>query len=110
MKRESILVLVLIGFLVAPAVMRAHEGHSHKVLGTVASVQASRVDVKSTDGKIVTITLDAKTAVTRGKAKMDATALKIGERVSIDYVQQKSVNIAKTVKLAEVPAPAPAKK
>lgn len=95
--------VALIFALVAPAI--AHEGHVHKVLGTVASVQANQIDVKSTDGKLVTIVLDAKTAITRGKDKLGATALKVGERVSVDYTQAKTVNTAKTIKLG-TPSPA----
>jgi hypothetical protein len=87
--------------LVAPAM--AHEGHAHKILGTVASVQANQIDVKSTDGKVVTILVNAKTAITRGKDKLDATALKIGERVSVDYTQAKAVNTATTIKLGTPP-------
>ena len=96
--------VILIFALVAPAM--AHEGHVHKVLGTVASVQANQIDVKSTDGKLVTIVLDAKTAITRGKDKLTATALKVGERVSVDYTQAKTVNTAKTIKLGTMPPPA----
>ena len=97
-------VLILVLALVAPAI--AHEGHVHKVLGTVASVQARQIDVKSTDGKVISIVLDAKTAITRGTNKLDATALKVGDRVSVDYTQAKTVNTAKTVKLGTTPPPA----
>jgi hypothetical protein len=94
--------------LLLPVVAPAHQGHVHKVLGTVASVQGNRVDVKGTDGKVITVLLNAKTAITRGKAKADLAALKVGERVSVDYLQEKNANTAKTVKLAELP-PAAAK-
>ena len=33
----------------------------HKVLGTVASMRAISVEVKTTDGKVVTVMLNAKT-------------------------------------------------
>ena len=69
--------------LISPAVTRAHEGHLHKALGSIASVQGENVEIKTTDGKTVTVTLDKKTTVTRGKEKLDATALKVGERVSV---------------------------
>ncbi len=95
---------VLMAVLIMPAVAGAHEGHAHKAMGTIEAVQGNRVDVKTTDGKTVTIVLDAKTAITRGKAKVDATALKTGERVSIDYTQAKNVNTAKAVKLGETAA------
>ena len=88
------------------AAARAHEGHTHKVLGTVASVQANQIEVKGTDGKVLTIVVDAKTAITRGKDKLDAAALKVGERVSVDYTQAKKTNTAKTIKLGTAPAPA----
>ena len=108
MKIQLVAAAALTLALVAPVL--AHEGHTHKVLGTVASVQADQIEVKGTDGKVVTIALDAKTAITRGKDKLDAAALKIGERVSVDYTQAKNTNTAKTIKLGTAPAPAPAKK
>jgi len=106
MNRRSIIALALTTALALPAIARAHDGHMHKVLGTVASVQGNHLEVKGTDGKVVTVMLDAKTAVTRGKAKLDATALKVGERVSMDYMEQKPMNMAKTIKLAATPAAA----
>ena len=102
--QKLIIALVLAATIVAPSLVTAHEGHLHKILGTVASVQGNHLEVKTTDGKVITVTLDAKTAVTRGKVKLDGTALKVGERVSVDYMQQKTVNTAKTIKLGETPA------
>lgn len=99
--------MVAVAFFVAlaiPAAARAHGGHTHNVMGTIASVEGTRLAVKATDGKTVTVTLDAKTAITRGKAKVDASALKTGERVSIDYMQEKNANMAKAVKLGTAPA------
>lgn len=107
MKIQLAAAAVLTLALVAPVM--AHEGHTHKVLGTVASVQAHQIEVKGTDGKVLTIVLDAKTAITRGKDKLDAAALKVGERVSVDYTQAKNANTAKTIKLGTAPAPAPKK-
>jgi|SRR5687767_7988218 len=108
MNMRPVAAVVITLAFVTPAL--AHEGHVHKVLGTVASVQASQIEVKATDGKVLTIVFDAKTAITRGKEKVDAAALKVGERVSVDYTQTKNTNTAKTVKLGTAPAPAPAKK
>jgi hypothetical protein len=108
MKMKLVAPLVVALSLAAPAL--AHEGHTHKVLGTLASVQAGHIEVKGTDGKVITIVFDAKTPITRGKEKLDATALKIGERVSVDYTQAKNTNTAKTIKLGTAPAPAPPKK
>ena len=82
-----------------PGTLAAHEGHTHKVLGIVASVQGNHVEVKTTDGKSVTVMLDAKTKVTRGKEKLDASAIKVGGRVSIDAMQEKDMMMAQAVKL-----------
>src|SRR3954462_11744228 len=86
--------------LLAPAVARAHEGHLHKALGTVASIDGQHVGLKTTDGKTLTVMLDKTTTVTRGKDTLDASALKVGERVSVDYMEEKGMNMAHAVKLA----------
>ena len=104
---KIVALLIIVVALVTQAL--AHEGHTHKVLGTIASVQTNQIEVTGTDGKVLTIVFDAKTAITRGKDKLDATALKFGERVSVDYTQAKKTNTAKTIKLGTA-APPPAKK
>ena len=92
--------------LVIPAVARAHEGHDHKVMGTVSSVDAGHVMVKTADGKTVMVMLDGKTSVTRGKTKLDLTAVKVGERVVVEGPEEKDMLMAKTVKLGTAPATA----
>jgi hypothetical protein len=96
-------VLVFVG----PGTLIAHEGHTHKALGTVSSVQGNNLVVKTTAGKSLTVMLDAKTKITRGKETLDAAALKAGERVSIDYIEEKKMMMAQAVKLGIA---APAKK
>jgi hypothetical protein len=105
--RNWIVAVVLIVAFAIPAVAVAHQGHIHKILGTVASVLGGHVEVKTTDGKVVAVMLDATTAITRGKAKADVSALKVGERVSVDYMQDnKKMNMAKAIKLADAPVAA----
>jgi hypothetical protein len=103
--KKWIMAAAIAAAVMLPAAVRAHEGHMHKALGTIAGVQGNQVEVKTTDGKVITVVLDAKTAVTRAKVKLDSAALKVGERVAVDYTQAKSVNTAKTIKLGETPAP-----
>src|SRR5687768_11491524 len=86
-----------------PAVSFAHGGHAHKVMGTVSSVDGQNIVVKTTDGKIVTVKMDAKTKITRGKIKVDATSVKVGERVVAEGAEEKTNILATTVQL---PAPA----
>ena len=106
MNKKWIAAVVLVGTLVVPAAARAHEGHAHKVMGTVSSVEGNSVMVKTTDGKTVMVMLDAKTAVTRGKTKLDAAAVKVGQRVVAEGIEEKQMIMAKTIKLANVAATA----
>ena len=92
--------------LLAPAALRAHEGHLHKALGTVSSIDGAHVVVKTTENKSLTVMLDKGTTITRGKDKLDAAALKVGERISVDYMEEKGMNMAHAVKLATAPVSA----
>jgi len=96
--------IVLAAALALPAAALAHGGHLHKALGTIARTDGVHVDVKTTDGKTLTLTLDKNTAVTRGKDKLDATALKAGARVSVDYMEENKMMMARAIKLSTAPA------
>ena len=91
--------VVVMAALAIPAIGRAHEGHLHKALGTIASVQGEHVEIKTSDGKSITVMLDKKTTLTRGKEKLDATALKVGDRVSVEYMEEKKMMMAHAIKL-----------
>src|SRR5216683_23048 len=106
MNKNWIVAIALAGALVVPAVARAHEGHAHKVMGTVSSVEGNNVMVKTADGKTVMVLLDKKTAITRGKTKLDAAAVKVGDRVVAEGMEEKDMIMAKTVKLGAVAATA----
>jgi hypothetical protein len=85
--------------LALPAVARAHKGHDHKVMGTVSSVDGKNLMVKSTDGKTVMVMLDANTKITQGKAKVQASAIKVGDRVVAEGPEEKEMITAKTLQL-----------
>jgi hypothetical protein len=99
MKTWMIVMMVCVALLL-PAVARAHGGHLHKALGTVTSVDGQHVAVRTTDGKSITVMLDKATTVTRGKDKLDAVAVEVGERVSVDYMEEKGMNMAHAIKLS----------
>jgi hypothetical protein len=103
--------IVVLAALVMPAAARAHEGHAHKVLGTIAAVSDVQLDVKTTDGKTVAIALDTKTVYLQGKVRTDAKILKLGERVVVEAEQAAGAKImtAKTVTMA-APTPIAARK
>jgi hypothetical protein len=109
MKKSMIGLTMLTVALVGPAVARAHEGHKHKVMGTVSSVDGSNLMVKTTDGKNVMVMLNAKTKVTQGKAKLTAAALKVGDRIVAEGAEEKDMLTATTVQVGAAPE-APAKK
>src|SRR5688500_14151867 len=105
MLKKLAVAVALAGALVIPAAVRAHEGHTHKVMGTVSSIDGKNVVVKTTDGKTVTVVLGAKTKITQGKKTIDATALKVGNRLVAEGTEDKAILMATTVRLGEVPAP-----
>ena len=87
-------------------VARAHEGHAHKVMGTVASVHDSQLEVTTKEGKTVTITLNEKTTVLRGKEKVAITELQPGARVVVEVGTGKGPLVASSVTLGAAKATA----
>lgn len=101
--------LALAVALVVPSVAFAHTGHAHKVMGTVSSIDGSHLMVKTTDGKTVMVMLDAKTKITQGKAKVAATAVKVGDRIVAEGTEEKEMIMATSVQVGTAPAAASAK-
>src|SRR5688572_31410969 len=95
MSKKWIAGLGLVALLVLPVAALAHEGHAHKYMGTVTTVSATHLEVKTTDGKTVRVVLNAKTAVARGKQKADLAALKAGERVVVEVPNEKDMVASK---------------
>jgi hypothetical protein len=96
---KVVIAVLVVMLAAAPVAVRAHGGHMHKALGTIAAIQGDLVEVKTTDGKTVKVTLAKKTAITRGAEKLDTGALKVGDRVSVDYMEEKKVMVAHGIKL-----------
>ena len=106
MKKWMIGVAVLAAALLAPRVSRAHEGHAHKVMGTVSSIDGSNLMVKTTDGKTVMVMLDAMTKITQGKTKLERGAIKVGDRVVASGPEEKAMIMAETVQVGAPPVAA----
>lgn len=79
----------------------AHEGHVHKALGTVVSVSDTQLEIKTTAGKALKVTLDGKTTVTRDKVKTDIASITAGERIAVDYNEVKGVQVAAALRLGK---------
>ena len=99
------IVATLVAFaLWVPGAALAHEGHTHKVLGTVTDVDYPHIEVTTTDKKSVTLMLDASTVVTRGKEKIKDTDIKVGDRISAETNEKGGMMMIKTLKIGVAPA------
>ena len=82
----------------------AHEGHDHKLLGTITEVAADRLVVRATkDNAMSTIAIVATTKITRGKTKLSAADLKVGDRVVVNIGSGKAPLTAKAVQVGAAP-------
>lgn len=106
MVRKLLVAGVIAVALAAPTLVRAHEGHAHKLMGTVSSVDGNHISVKTTDGKTVMVMVDAKTKITQGKTKtkLTAAALKVGDRIVAEGAQEKDMLTAAILQVGTVPA------
>ncbi len=105
MNKNWVVVVALVGALIVPAVARAHE-HDKTVMGTVSSIDGKNLMVKTADGKSVMVMMDAKTKITKGKTKLEASVLKVGDRVVASGPEDKEMIMAETVKVGAPSAPA----
>jgi len=87
----------LAGLLVAP-VLYAHGGHDH-IMGTVTAVTENRLDVKTREGKAVTIRLTGETKYEKDTKPATLKDLKPGMRVVVDAEKDKEAFVAKEVKI-----------
>ena len=85
----------------------AHEGHDHKVMGTVTMAAADHIMLKDKDGKDVMVKVTKDTKV-KAKPALKVEEIKAGTRIVITAVEEKDKSM--TAKIIEVgAAPAAAK-
>ena len=102
-RRTLLAAFALAGVSVVPTL--AHEGHDHKVLGTVSEITATHLTVRAAeDGAVSVIAFATTTKVTRGKSKLAATDIKVGDRVVVNIGSGKAPLTAKAVELGGAPA------
>jgi hypothetical protein len=90
MNRAFTVGVALVAALAISRYAPAHDGHVHKVMGTVATLHENHLDVKATDGKISTITVTEKTKILRGTTKVRVGDIKPGERTVVTATETKS--------------------
>ena len=109
MKKWTIGLIIAGLALAVPAAARAHEGHEHKVMGTVSSIDGTNVLVKDKAGKTVHVMTDAKTKITQGKETVAFSALKVGDRVVAAGTETQGMIQATSVEVGTAPVKAAAK-
>jgi hypothetical protein len=105
--RSGALFLALV-FMAAPRVL-AHEGHLHRLMGTVAAVHGEHLEVKATTGATSEIVLNDKTKILRGATAQKTSDIKPGDRVVVVMTESKdragnAVLTAKEIRLGSRPA------
>lgn len=75
--------VLTVTFILLASIALAHEGHKH-VLGMVAAVAADHLQVKTKDGKSVTVPLATTTRYLKGKKKAALADVHVGDRVVVD--------------------------
>ncbi len=97
--RHRLPILLCAVMLAAPVIAWAHEGHAHKLMGTVTMAAADHLMIKMADGKDETITVNAKTKVVRGKVAVKAVDIKPGTRVVVTMASEKAPLVATEIQL-----------
>jgi hypothetical protein len=104
-------VLTIAFLLAAPMAGFAHEGHLHKLMGTVTAVHADRnhVEIKTVKGETAEFLVDANTKFLKGTSAVTLAALTPGTRVVAEGKMADKTLVAATVRLGTAAAPAAAK-
>jgi pyrimidine deaminase RibD-like protein len=87
--------------MLGASVLRAHEGHAHKLVGTVTAVHAemNHVELKTKDGKAAAFYVTAETKYLKGSAPAALSALVAGTRVVVTTRMEGDKSIATEVKM-----------
>jgi hypothetical protein len=106
MSKRIAMMLLAIAVLVVGSGVRsfAHEGHEHKVMGTVTMAAADHVMLKDKDGKDVMVKVTKDTKV-KAKPVVKVEELKAGTRIVVTAVEEKDKSMtAKTIEVGAVSA------
>ena len=104
MIRRTAVVLSFVAALALPGRLLAHEGHQHKIMGTVVKVDAEvakQIEVKSTDLQTVFIIVDEKTKYLKGKAPASLKDVQVGSRIVATVTMEGSLTKASEIVVGE---------
>ncbi len=104
MRNPAGMVLLLVG-LAVPVWLPAHEGHAHKLMGTITAVhaEANHLEIKTTDGDAADFVVDDKTKYLKGKKPSSLQDIKPGLRVVVTFHEEGQKKIATEVRLSDGP-------
>jgi len=92
--------LALSSILILPAAALAHEGHDHKLMGTIVSVTDKKIVIKTADGPEKSAEITPLTTLHKGKDKGAQADLKAGLRVVLNVGAAKEPLKAKDIQYA----------
>lgn len=99
--KNVLAVLSAVAILALPGRLLAHEGHVHKVMGTVVAIDATHIEVDTADGKKESHALTKDTKYLKGKSPAAAGDVKAGVRVVLSVVEKDGKKSVNEVLLAE---------
>jgi hypothetical protein len=101
-----LMALTLVAGLVGSGLALAHEGHVHKLMGTVSAFHADSktIEVRTLEGRVETVSIGDTTRITRGSASKAVPAstdnLKAGLRIVVNYQEVAGLKNATEVRLS----------
>jgi len=103
--RKAFVAMAVAALVATSGLLSAHEGHEHKIMGKVVTIDEKKIEVESTDGKKVSGVLSADTKYLRDTKPAARADVKVGERVVIVVVEDKDkAQNVKQVLLGTAPA------
>ena len=75
--------LLAIGISLCAVGAFAHDGHIHKIMGTITARDAKHTEVRTPSGENLSIAITAKTTATRDKRKLPLSEVPVGKRVVV---------------------------
>src|ERR1700681_2852952 len=98
-RKIQVALFAILSLALLPTIATAHGGEEH-VTGTVTKISDTAVTVKTTAGKTVEVSFDAKmTTSARAKQSIQKTDIKIGDRVVINAMEVNEKLIAHSVEI-----------
>jgi hypothetical protein len=75
--------LIAIGISLSAVGAFAHDGHIHKIMGTITARDAKHIEVRTPSGENLSIAITAKTTATRDKRRVPLSEVQVGKRVVV---------------------------